>query len=285
MEIKALGVGTPTPAASSWGSSFLVTLGEERMLFDCGPGTTHKMVRSGTLPTDVTQLFLTHLHFDHVVDVPALLLSRWDQGADRISPIEVYGPQPTARFIDDIVGTEGLFRDDIKARIEHPTSQAVHVNRGGILPRIRPRTVRTELTPSQHVGNDRWRVQAGHAEHVQPYLDSLAYRLDSDTGSVVFTGDTEPCESVIELSRGADVLFAMCWDLQSRMARTNEERGVTGTEGAARMAREAAVGKLVLVHHGPQLDADDARQEACDQVAAGFDGEVVFANEGLVVRL
>ena len=62
---------------------------------------------------------------------------------------------------------------------------------------IDPGTVRT---------SDKWEVTAAPAEHVQPYLDSLAYRLDSVGGkSVVFTGDTQPCQSVVELARGADL--------------------------------------------------------------------------------
>jgi len=244
-------------------SSFLVSIGTDRILLDCGPAATQKMVTSGTLPTDVTHLFLTHLHFDHVVDVPLFLLSRWDQGAGLVAPIEVFGPTPTAQFIQDIVGPEGLFREDIRARIEHPTSQAVFLSRGGTLPRGRPRTNETELRAGDVVRVEDWQVTAGHAQHVQPYLDSLAYRVDTDEGSVVFTGDTEPCEEVSVLAAGADVLFSMCWDLDSRMAASNEDNGQTGPIGAAQMAREAGVKKLVLVHHGPALDDQAFREQAC----------------------
>ena len=67
-------------------------------------------------------------------------------------------------------------------------------------------------------------MTAAPADHVQPYLDSLAYRLDSDEGSVVLTGDTAPCDSVTDLARGADVLMMMCWESHDRM---------DGTEHAA----------------------------------------------------
>lgn len=285
MKIHTLGVGTPTPAAASWGSSFLVELGAERLMFDCGPAATSKMVKAGTLPTDVTQLFLTHLHFDHVVDVPALLLSRWDQGAGLIDAIDIYGPQPTARFIEDIVGPEGLFRDDINARIQAPTSHAVFTNRGGVLPRPRPRVNPTEIAAGDAVGNDRWRVRSSHAQHVQPFLDSLAYRIDTDAGSAVFTGDTEPCDPVRDLARGADVLFSMCWDFQSAMDECGENNGQTGTVGAGQLAREAGVGKLVLVHHGPQLESPNARAAVIAEVQNEFDGEIIFADEGDIVSL
>jgi len=282
MEVTALGVGTPTPAVSSWGSSFLVSVGNDRVLFDCGPSATSKMVRAGTLPTEVSHLFLTHLHFDHVVDVPALLLSRWDQGAGQIPPLKVYGPGPTARFIDDIIGPNGLFRDDIRARIEHPTSHAVFQNRGGTLPRPGPRVKSTELSAGDSVSEAEWRVTAGHAQHVQPYLNCLAYRIETDRSSIVFTGDTEPCEEVVDLAKGAQILLSMCWDFQSRMEEKNEARGQTGTLGAAEMAREAGVGHLVLVHHGPQLDEAGAREAALADAKSIFEGMVTFAEEGLV---
>lgn len=283
VEVIALGVGTPTPTATSWGSSFIVTAGNDRILFDCGPAATRKMVEFGTFPTDVSHLFLTHLHFDHVVDVPALLLSRWDQGAGNIPPLEVFGPTPTARFITDIIGPDGLFRDDIAARIEHPGSQAVFQNRGGTLPRPRPRTNETEIEPDSVVQGVDWTVRAGHAQHAQPFLDSLAYRIDSDKGSVVFTGDTEPCVEVIALAERADVLFSMAWDLDDRMVETGESTGQTGPLAAAKMAQQASVKKLVLVHHGPKLADLAIREQVLRQVEDVFDGDALFADEGTIV--
>ena len=62
-----------------------------------------------------------------------------------------------------------------------------------------------------------WEVTADPADHVQPYLDSLAYRIDTPDGSVVLTGDTAPCDTVTDLARGADVLMMMCWETHDRM--------------------------------------------------------------------
>ena len=86
---------------------------------------------------------------------------------------------------------------------------------------------------------------------MQPYLDSLAYRLDSSHGSIVFTGDTQPCDSVVELARGADLMLCMCWDDQEVMQENGEAEGQCGTTGAARMAQEAGVKRLAVVHIGP----------------------------------
>ena len=83
---------------------------------------------------------------------------------------------------------------------------------------------------------DNWKVTSALAQHVQPYLDSLAYRVDTPDGSVIFTGDTEPCETVLKLARDADMMVCMCWDEQAAMENNNEHRGQCGTTGAAEMA-------------------------------------------------
>ena len=67
------------------------------------------------------------------------------------------------------------------------------------------------------------------AEHCQPYLDSLAYRVDAPEGSVIFTGDTQPCDTVRDLARDADMMLCMCWDEQSVMETANEAKGQCGT--------------------------------------------------------
>jgi ribonuclease BN (tRNA processing enzyme) len=135
-----------------------------------------------------------------------------------------------------------------------------------------------------HSGRD-WQVRAAPAEHVQPYLDSLAYRLDSPDGSIVLTGDTQPCQSVVDLARGADMLLCMCWDDQERMVETGEAVGQCGTFGAAEMARDAGVKKLVLVHVGPHLASHGPMEKGIGDVRKIFDGELVFAEELMALHL
>ena len=72
----------------------------------------------------------------------------------------------------------------------HPVSQQVFVNRGGTLPRTPPSVAAKDVGPGPVFGGRDWQVTAAPAEHVQPWLDSLAYRVDTADGSVVFTGDT-----------------------------------------------------------------------------------------------
>ena len=102
--------------------------------------------------------------------------------------------------------------------------------------------------------------------------ESIGYRLDGENGAFVYTGDTEYSPSVVELARGADTLLIEC--------STPDDAPVPGhltPSGAARMAREAAVRRVVLTHLYPAVD--DGRLPA--EVEKGFDGEVLLARDGL----
>ena len=57
-DIYTLGAGTPTPTPTRFGSSHVLKLGEQLLMFDCGPAATHKLVKAGLFPTQVDYLFL-----------------------------------------------------------------------------------------------------------------------------------------------------------------------------------------------------------------------------------
>lgn len=277
--VHILGAGTPTPTAHRWGSAYAVEIGGEYLMFDCGPAATWKLVKAGIFPTKVDYLFFTHHHFDHDVDYPAFLLCRWDQSVGKENPLRVYGPTLTEAITDKLVGEGGAFTHDWKARVGHPLSQRVFVNRGGTLPRPPLTVTAKDVGPGRvHEGRE-WRVTAAPAEHVQPFLDSLAYRLDGAEGSVVFTGDTQPCRSVVDLARGADMMLCMCWDDTARMEAMGENFGQCSTIGAAQMAQEAGVERLVLVHVGPHLAQHGPMEKGIGDVRKHYDGEIVFADE------
>ena len=280
-----LGAGTPTPTPSRFGTSYVLELGGEYLMIDCGPATTHKLVQAGLFPTQIDYLFFTHHHFDHNADYPCFLLCRWDQSTGREKVLQVWGPQPTARITEQLIGPEGVFACDWKARVGAPVSQHVHKNRGGSLPRPEPVLQVTDIGPDAVVEKSGWKVTAAHAQHVQPWLNSLAYRVDAAGGIVVFAGDTEPCASVRELAAGADVLVVNCWDHQATMDEGREAPGQTGTLDAARMAQESGANQLILTHTGPALSAPGSRERAIGDITSIYGGEVVFAEELMRVTI
>jgi ribonuclease BN (tRNA processing enzyme) len=278
-EIYVLGGGTPTPTADRFGSSYVLKVGDEHLMFDCGPAATHKLVKAGLFPTEINHLFFTHHHFDHDIDYPCFLLCRWDQSIGKEKQLKVFGPSLTEKITEGIIGQEGLFAHDWKARVNHPLSQRVFVNRGGTLPRNPPSVDAKDVEPGLVSSGSDWRVTSALAEHVQPWLDSLAYRVDTSQGSVVFTGDTQPCQTVTDLAKGADIMLCMCWDDQEIMEQNGEAPGQCGTVGAARMAQEAGVGKLVLVHIGPHLSGHGPMEKGIGDIRRIYDGQLIFSEE------
>ena len=283
--VHVLGAGTPTPTPTRFGSSYVVEVAGEQLMVDCGPATTYKMVKAGLWPTDVDYLFFTHHHFDHDVDYPCFLLCRWDQGVGKENRLQVFGPKLTVKITEGILGEDGLFAHDLNARMNHPASQQVYMNRGGVLPRRPPDVVARDVGPGKVYNAADWEMTSSVAEHAQPYLDSLAYRLDSPGASIVFTGDTQPCESVVSLARGADAMLCMCWDDQELMDENGEASRQCGTTGAARMAQEAEVKKLVLVHIGPHLSAHGPMEKGMADIKRIYDGEVVFSDELMALEV
>ena len=283
--VHILGGGTPTPTPSRFGSSYVFQFDKNQLMIDCGPAATQKLVNAGFWPTEIDYLFITHHHFDHDADLPCFLLCRWDQSIGKENRLQIYGPTLTEKITEGIIGEDGLFAHDWKARVNHPLSQRIHVNRGGKLPRKPPIVFSKDIGPGEVIEKDDFKVTTALAEHVQPYLDSLAYRIDTKEGSVVFTGDTQPCDSVIELSKGADALVCMCWDDQEVMDSTGEMQGQCGTVGAAEMAQKSGVRKLILSHVGPNLSQESVTEKAISDVWAVFDGEVVVAKELMQINI
>ena len=131
MRILLLGTGTPKPSLKRMGAGCLVEVGTDAILFDAGPGVIHRLLEAGIPATRVSHLFLSHLHYDHCMDYGRLVLTRWDQGHGRIPELRVFGPAPLSRMNAALFSPEGAFAPDIEARLHHPASVAVYVNRGG----------------------------------------------------------------------------------------------------------------------------------------------------------
>ena len=285
--VYVLGSGTPNPTPDRFGSSFVLDVDGRKLMFDCGPAATHKLVKAGLWPTQIEHLFFTHHHFDHDVDLPCFLLCRWDQSIGREAVLQVYGPPPTRELVHGILDeSDGVFAHDWLARVNHPLSQRIHVNRGGSLPRPKPVVDARNIVPGYMLQGDGWRITTAAAQHVQPYLDSIAYRVDTADGkSVVFTGDTEPCDSVESLARDADLMLCMCVGDQSEIEAQGMDIGQCGTVAAGRMAQRAGVKALALVHVNPFLSRHGAMEAGIGDVSEVYDGEIIFTHELMKISL
>lgn len=183
MKITLLGTGTPTPSLTNMSSGYMVEVAGDVILFDHGPGSHHRMMEAGVKATDVSHVFFSHLHYDHCLDYVRLLMTRWDQSDGRLPELKVYGPPHIQRMTDLIIGDDGIFGPDLKARTEHQLSIDVFESRGGTPPRALPAPEVTELRSGDVVEGNGWQVSARSVVHVQPYLVCYGFRLDSGEGS------------------------------------------------------------------------------------------------------
>jgi ribonuclease BN (tRNA processing enzyme) len=248
VEITVVGSGTVVPRVSRHQSCVVVRAEEEALFFDLGSGAVRGMLRSGIDPFDVDRVFFTHFHPDHTVDiVPLLFAIKYGTEEERERPLTLYGPEP---FEDFFRGVADVWGEWMLGNYPMEIRELAH-------------TCPFPLTlPGL-------RVSWAPAEH-RP--ESIAYRLDGENGSFVYTGDTEYAESVVELSKGAHTLLIECSFPDDAPVPGHLTPG-----GVASIAREAGVERVVLTHIYPSADVLDLTRE----VGRGFEGEVLVAEDGL----
>jgi ribonuclease BN (tRNA processing enzyme) len=277
--ITLLGTGTPAPSLERQGSAYLIEVGDDLIVMDHGPGAHHRLLESGHRAVDVKHAFFTHLHYDHCMDYGRLVLQRWDQGADRIPDLNVYGPPPIERMTDLLFGEEGVYGPDIRARIRHQSSIDQFEARGGKAPRKRPAPNVREVKPGDVIQGNDWQVTVGRAVHVQPYLECLAFRLDAPDGSLCYTGDSGKTDDIVELARGCDVLIHMNHYF-SGTAPSPAYRAACGNhKDNAETAKRAGVKTLVLTHVLGQIDQPRIREQIMHEIQEVFDGKVVWGED------
>lgn len=194
IKVTLLGAASGPPIrVGRAGISTLIEANGERFLFDAGYGFMERLVEAG-LPMDaVSRLFLTHLHSDHLVDLPALMLLPWSAPSERDVPLEVWGPAGTTDMLRHL---EQAFAFDIRVRRdldEKLSAKGIEV----IGHDIREGTVYEQ--------ND-VKITAFLVDH-GPVKPAFGYRLDHAGRSVAISGDTRPSDNLVAFSKGVDVLI------------------------------------------------------------------------------
>jgi ribonuclease BN (tRNA processing enzyme) len=279
LSITILGSGTPSPSLERQSSGYLIEVGRDLIVWDHGPGAHHRLLESGHRSVDVTHAFFTHLHYDHFMDYGRLVLQRWDQGADRIADLKVYGPPPLARMTEQLFGVEGIYGPDIRARIEHRSSIDQFEARGGKAPRRRPAPHVTEIHAGSAIDGNGWKVTVGHAQHVQPYLECLAFRIDTTEGSICYTGDSGPSSTIVELAKGCDILIHMNHYFSGTEPSPAYRAACGNHRDNAEIARRAGVKTLVLTHLLAQIDLPGIREQIVHEIQQVFEGKVIWGED------
>lgn len=248
MEVTVVGSGTVVPRADRRQSCVVVRTGGETLIFDLGAGAVRGMVHAGLDPFAVDHIFFTHFHPDHTVDVVTLLFAiNYGAGEERTRPLHITGPRPFEEFWTSILSVWGPWM-----RGNYPTEISEL-----------PLECRSPLDLPG------CRLSWARARH-RP--ESISYRLDSENGAFVYSGDTEYTESVVDLARGAHTLLIEC-----SFPDDVPVPGHLTPSGVSRIASEAGVERVVLTHIYPAAE----RLDLISEVGRGYDGEVIVAKDGL----
>ena len=267
-----LGTGTPVPDHTTQGPATAVVVGKRIFLFDAGAGVMRQMEAAG-LPYrrgPIAGVFFTHLHSDHTLGYPDVILTTWDMG--RRAPLRVVGPSGIQRLTDHIIAG---WREDIEIRtngLEHATPNGWRVN---VL-----ETVGGLVYDSLGV-----KVRAFGVRH-GTWLWAFGYRIDTPDKSIVISGDTAPCDSIVDRARGVDVLVHEVYP-EARLKPEDRPGGqdwpqymktfhTSDRELGAIAARAGP--KLLVLHHIVRMGGTD--EELVQGVrAGGYTGRVVIGRD------
>jgi len=276
LRITFLGTGGSVPSPHRNPSAIAIRRESELFLFDCGEGTQQQMMRAKT-GMKITAIFITHFHADHVLGIPGLLQTLSLQG--RTEPLEIYGPKGVKRFLYHLLSLGYASKNfDVKAielqhgdvirrqnyeirafKTEHNIRSIGYVLEEAMRPGKfnRERAIELGLKPGPLFS------KLQHGESV--FVNGREIRPEDVLGpprpgrKIVYTGDTRPCESVIQAAENADILIH-----DGSLAEAEKELAIeymhsTVTE-AAEVAAKANVRKLILTHISARYDDEDAKK-------------------------
>ena len=272
-----LGTAGSMPTVQRAPASLLIRRGGDRILVDCGEGSQRQLLRSVGLP-DLEHIFFTHYHADHFLGLPGMLKTFTLRG--RTVPLSVYGPRGLAGLMTDLRRIYGKLSYEVRVTELDP-SDAVEFDGfriGGytvahgvealgyaLVEDERPGRVDVERAAELGVPAG---PQLGALQRGEP-VEAAGRRIlpEEVLGApragrkLVFTGDTQPCDTTAVVAAGADLLVhdgTFSHDEEERARKT----GHATARAAAELARDAGVALLALTHLSSRYVASTLEKEA-----------------------
>ncbi|MBI4265253.1 MAG: MBL fold metallo-hydrolase [Acidobacteria bacterium] len=276
-----LGTGTPLPDPERSGPSTAVVVGGAAYLFDAGPGVVRRAMAAaarGVSALDSVNLhtaFLTHLHSDHTMGLPDLILTPWVMG--RKEPLALYGPPGTAAMAAAILTA---WSEDIAHRLDGlqpATPRGYQVNAVEVSAGVAYEDARVKVTAIPVLHGD-WQA--------------FAYRIDTADRSIVISGDARPTPALAEACNGCDLLIHEV-QTEGSTAKVSPEWQAyrrqyhTTTRELADIARRSRPGLLILYHRanagcdqvGTDCGTSGSEEEALEEMRRFYDGPVAAAHD------
>ena len=269
-QVLMLGTGTPIINAAHSGNSVGVLVRGSLYIFDAGPGVERRMleaVAKGVKIDTIPAVFITHLHSDHTLGLPALVYYHGRNAAFRGGgPLTVYGPPGIAAMMAHI---DAAWAEDRGAR--------VGVRGGSPSWQVRGADVAAGIV----YRDSNVVVKAFEVPH-QPWPHAFGYRVETADRVIVISGDTKPSEAIARECAGCDVLVhevysAVGLPKEPPVMQKYHPTAHTSTYELAEIATKAKPKLLVLYHQlylGGVSDDDLVRE-----VQSRYNGRVVSAHD------
>ncbi|HYV09011.1 MAG TPA: ribonuclease Z [Thermoplasmata archaeon] len=272
MQIVFLGTSGSWPTPKRNVSAVAIKRGPEVLLFDCGEGTQRQFMQSTLSFMQVSRVFISHFHGDHFLGLPGMVQSMSMNG--REAPLDVYGPRGIERLVAELLSL-GYFTPGFAVHAKELTPggaidggeyvvkafEAVHtVPCLSYVLEEKARPGRFSLEAAEALGVPSGPMYSRLQEGESVKVGDRTVRPDDVLGpprrgrKVVYTGDTMPHESLVEIARHADVLIHDATSDASLEEKANRY-GHSSSRQAAEIAKEAGVGLLVLTHLSPRYEA------------------------------
>jgi ribonuclease Z len=263
--VVLLGTGTPNADPARSGPAVAIIVDSNTYIVDAGAGIVRRAAAAKIAMPSLRIAFITHLHSDHTVGLPDLMLSPWVLG--RTMPLDVYGPPGTTAMVDHL---QAAYAEDIDIRLHggEPSNKTGYGGRGhdvavGVIYRDSLVTVTAFEVP--------------HGKWPHAY----GYHFQTPDRTIVISGDTSPSDAVAQACNGCDVLVHEIISSESLKGRTAEWRAYhrayhTPGYELGDVATKARPKLLVLYHQIPTGVTD---AELLREVHTRYHGLVVSGKD------
>jgi len=251
VEIFILGSGTCIPSPKRGAAGIVINIDDVPLLFDSGSGVLQKLAVVGIDYQKLQHLFYTHTHPDHSADlIPILQAMRISPHLKRIDDVFLYGPKQFSDFLDSLALAYGdwVIHADYEINITELSQSQLQFPFGTIT-----------TSPMQHSNY------------------SIGFRLETTCHKkIVYSGDTDYCDNIIQLAADSDVLILEC----SFPDELKMNGHLTPTL-AATIAAESGCNHLLLTHLYPACENIDI-MSICRKI---YSGNITIAHDLMRLEL
>ena len=284
-KVVMLGTGTPNSDPDRSGPCVAVIVGKNSYLVDCGPGVVRRATQAyrtgieALKSCNLKRAFITHLHSDHTGGLSDLILTPWV--LERKEPLRLFGPAGLKHMADCILDA---YTADIKERM-NGLEQA---NQEGI------RVETEEISPGLIYQDELVKVEAIPVIH-GTFDGSFAFKFYTPDKTIVISGDTYPCEALIEAADNCDILVHEAYYTEGVKSRAEHWRKYhtsvhTSALELGQIAKRCRPKLLVLYHQLFMIDINTYTDDLLDKmeqidgylindVKKNFNGTVVSAKD------